>query len=167
MGCDFYIYVYLEIDHCYGKAYIELPVRRGYFGDCGCGYYDSDDDENHFKEEYDKLYNEMIQLDLRPHPPIVIYENGYFVSHHFEDKYRPLIEKQFQINLLKNQKYDNDPNYKSDADEDEDEDNDRFYKRYEDEGISPDNFDLVFKITRKEDRKCPSIFFETDGDESS
>jgi hypothetical protein len=151
MGCDFYVYIYLEIEHSGGTAYYEMPVKRGYFSELNGGYYDSDDDEEPpLKEEYQRLYHEIIKLDLTPHPPMVIYEKDAFLSHHFEDKYGPLLEKQFKEYLLKNQKYENDPNYKSD-DESDDE-------RFEDIGIPPESLSDVLKITRKEDRIRPSYF---------
>ena len=126
MGADFYIYIYLEIEHLFGTAYLELPIKRGFFTEMDGGYYDNDyDDEQHFmKEEYNRLYQEVIQLDLTPHPPMTLYEKGAFVSEHFETKYKPLLEIYLQKNLLKNRKYDNDPNYNSDDDEDKDGDQD-------------------------------------------
>ena len=48
MGCDFYIYVYLEIHHINGISYYELPTIRGYYCDLECGVCDIDDDENNY-----------------------------------------------------------------------------------------------------------------------
>lgn len=156
MGCDFYVYIYLEIEHERGIAYYEMPVRRGYFTELTDGYYDIDDDEEPpLKEEYQRLYDEIIKLDLTPHPPTVIYEKNAFLSHHFEYKYGPLLEEQFKNNLLKNQKYLEDFNYKSD---DESDDISNIYIRFEDIGIPPKSLSEVLKITRKEDRIRPSYF---------
>ena len=164
MGCDFYVYIYLEIEHTLGTAYYEMPVRRGYFSELNDGYYDSDNDESSKKEEFKRLNSEIINFDMTPHLPLVIYEKDAFVSEHFKDKYGPLLEEQFKNNLLKNQKYLDDPNYKSDDEEIEDDDNNRYRRRFEDIGISPESLSDVLKITRKEQRICPfhSLYSEDD-----
>ena len=36
MGCDYYIYVYLEIHHTNGISYYPLPTIRGYYCDLEC-----------------------------------------------------------------------------------------------------------------------------------
>ena len=149
MGCDFYIYIYLEIEHLHGTAYFELPVRRGYFSQMDGGYYDDDfEDEENENTLYNSLYSAWIDLELTPYPPKIIYEKDAFVSAHFEEKYKTLLETYFQENLWSNQKYDDDPNY--------DDSSEFKYKRHEDEGIPPESFDSVLKITRKENRDCPS-----------
>ena len=48
-GCDFYIYVYLEIQHVNGVSYYQFPTIRGYYCELECGIYDSNDDE---KDDY-------------------------------------------------------------------------------------------------------------------
>ena len=45
MGCDYYIDIYLKIDHTGGICYIELPAIRGYFCDCVWGVYEKNEDE--------------------------------------------------------------------------------------------------------------------------
>jgi hypothetical protein len=35
MGADFYIRIYLKIEHNNGISYYELPTQRGYFFDFG------------------------------------------------------------------------------------------------------------------------------------
>lgn len=40
MGCDYYINVYLEIEHINGISYYELSLIRGYFSDLECGIYE-------------------------------------------------------------------------------------------------------------------------------
>ena len=95
MGCDFYIYPYLEIQHKTGISYYELSIILGYYCDLECGICDSDDDENdHYynSAEYKKLYEDMIQLCLTPRKPVVIYENDSFVSPKLETKYLQMIQ---------------------------------------------------------------------------
>jgi hypothetical protein len=62
MGCDFYIYCYLEIQHNKGISYYQLPTIGGYYCDLECGVCDSDDDENDYyynSTEYKTLYDNM------------------------------------------------------------------------------------------------------------
>jgi hypothetical protein len=69
MGCDFYIYVYLEIQHTNGISYYQFPTIRGYYCDIECGIYDSDDDEEDYyynSEEYETLYNNMKKMCVNP-----------------------------------------------------------------------------------------------------
>ena len=95
MGCDYYIQVYLEIEHKYGVSYYTLPIIRAYYSDLDCGIYDSDDDEKDYycySEEFKNLYKKMRNLCLTPRKPVVIYENNSFTSQKFETKYLPLIQ---------------------------------------------------------------------------
>lgn len=148
MGCDFYIYIYLEIEHFNGTAYMELPVKRGYFSELNGGYHDSEDDEGEMpnQEDYYRLYAEIKRLELTPRPPLVIYEKDAFVSLHLEQKYRPIVEEQIQKYILSNQK--------------EEEGEEDKYKRREDIGIPPESFFEILKITRKEDRHEPSCLWD-------
>jgi hypothetical protein len=96
MGCDFYIYTYLEIEHTDGVSYYEFPYMRGYYRSLDCSDYDSDDDENDYyykSEEYKELYNYMIKIWLKPKKPVIIYDNHSFVTPKFEMKYLPKIRK--------------------------------------------------------------------------
>lgn len=162
MGCDFYIYIHLEIEHLGGVFYIEIPVKRGYYGELTGGYYDDDfEDYEHIKEEYQKLYLEMIKLDLTPYPPVVIYENDAFISSHFEQKYREIIERELKNNAILNLKY-NKNNDDEDNNDEDDKDSVFFKKRHEDIGIPPENFCEILKITRKEERVRPSLFWDSD-----
>lgn len=95
MGCDFYIYTYLEIQHITGLSYAELPTIRGYYCELECGVCDSDDDENDYyynSTEYKTLYENMKKICLTPRKPIVIYNNNSFISPKLEMKYLPIIQ---------------------------------------------------------------------------
>lgn len=95
MGCDYYIYVYLEIHHTNGISYYHLPTIRGYYCELDCGLVDSDDDEkDHYcnSTEYKTLYENMTKLSLTPRKPVVIYNNNSFITPHFETKYLPIIQ---------------------------------------------------------------------------
>jgi len=130
MGGDFYIYVYLEIQHINGISYHEFPTIHGYYCDLECGIYDSDDDENDYyynSIEYNALYENMKKICLTPRKPIVIYDNNSFISSKFEMKYLPIIKNKI------NKKYVNN------------------YSRYEDTGILT-NMEQIIKITKKEER---------------
>jgi hypothetical protein len=102
MGCDFYIIVYLEIQHINGISYYELPTICGYYCDLECGVYDSDDDENdyYYKSiEYNELCENMKKICLTPRKPVVIYENNSFISSKFEMKYLPIIQNKLNKNM--------------------------------------------------------------------
>ena len=146
MGCDFYIYIYLEIEHLNGTVYVELPVKRGYFSVLDGGYHDSDDgddEEMPHQTDYYRLYTEIKRLELTPRPPLVIYEKDAFVSLQLEQKYRPIVEKYIESN-------------QAEADGEGEEE----YKRHEDIGIPPESFFEILKITRKEDRQEPSCLWD-------
>lgn len=99
MGCDYFIYVYLEIEHTSGISKHELARIHGYYSELDCGIYDSDDEENeHYdnSNEYKQLYEDMVKLSLTPRKPIILYENSSFKSSHFEKKYTPIIQKIIQ-----------------------------------------------------------------------
>jgi hypothetical protein len=87
MGCDFYVYVYLEIEHKNGKSYYEFPSIRGYYCDLECWGYDSDDDtddSNYDSQKYKLLYDNMKKLCLTPRAPVVVYDDHSFTSPKFE-----------------------------------------------------------------------------------
>jgi len=134
MGCDFYIYVYLEIQHINGISYYELPTIRGYYCDLECGVYDSDDDEIDYyynSIEYKALCENMTKICLTPRKPVVIYDNNSFISSKFEMKYLPIIQNKI------NKKYVNK------------------YTRYEDTGVFT-QIEQIIKIVKKEERYDPS-----------
>ena len=130
MGCDFYIYVYLEIEHNKGITYYQLPTIRGYYCDLECGIYDSDDDEKDYyynTREYETLYENMKKICLTPRKPIVIYDKNSFITPKFEEKYLPII--QYNINKKYVEKY----------------------PRYKDTGTFTSMVQVI-KITKKEER---------------
>jgi hypothetical protein len=130
MGCDFYIHVYLEIEHSKGISYYEFPSIRGYYCDLECGVCDSDDDEKDYyynSTEYKSLYENMKKICLTPRKPIIIYNNNSFISPKLEMKYLPIIlDKINKKNVNK-------------------------YPRYKDTGTFT-SIEQVIRITKKEDR---------------
>jgi hypothetical protein len=134
MGCDFYIYAYLEIQHINGISYYELPTIRGYYCDLECGVYDSDDDEIDYyynSIEYKALYENMKKICLTPRKPVVIYDNNSFISSKFEMKYLPIIQNKINKKYVKK------------------------YTRYEDTGVFT-NIEQIIKVVKKEERYDPS-----------
>jgi hypothetical protein len=130
MGCDFYIRVYLEIQHMNGISYCELPTIRGYYCDLECGVCDSDDDEMDYyynSIEYDALYENMKKICLTPRKPVVIYDNNSFLSSKFETKYLPMIQNKINKKVVK------------------------INSRYEDTGIFT-NIEQIIKVVKKEER---------------
>jgi len=133
MGCDFYIYTYLEIQHINGLSYYELPTIRGYYCELECGVYDSDDDESDYyynSTEYKTLYENMKKICLTPRKPVVIYNNNSFVSQKLEMKYLPIIQN--KINKKNVEKY----------------------TRYKDTGIFT-SIEEIISVIKKEERYDP------------
>jgi len=90
MGCDFYVYTYLEIKHTGGLSYIELYKQKGYFCDCIEPMMDSDDDD---VEAFDIKCQKYRELFLQPIlRPILIYENKEFVKESYKNKYHDIIQ---------------------------------------------------------------------------
>ena len=140
MGCDFYIYCYLEIQHNTGISYYELPTIRGYYCDLECGVCDSDDDENDYyynSTEYKTLYDNMKKMCLTPRKPVVIYNNNSFISQKFEIKYLPIIQDKINKTYLEKN------------------------HRYKDTGTFT-SIEQVIKITKKEERYDP---YDDDADD--
>ena len=105
MGCDYYINVYLEIQHVNGISYYFFPTIRGYYPDLECGVYDSDEDENeHYynSTEYKNLYENITKICLTPRKPIIIYNNHSFTTQSFEMKYLPMIQDKINHTYVKN-----------------------------------------------------------------
>jgi len=130
MGCDFYIHVYLEIQHINGISYYELPTIRGYYCDLECGVYDSDDDKIDYyynSIEYNALYENMKKICLTPRKPVVIYDNNSFISSKFEMKYLAIIQNKINKKYVKKN------------------------SRYEDTGIFT-NIEQIIKVVKKEER---------------
>jgi len=139
MGADYFIYIYLEIEHSQGISYYHFPTKRGYYCDLDCGFYDSDDDENDIyynSIEYKTLYQDMQEISLTPRKPVIIYNNHSFVTPKFETKYVPIIQDKI------NKKY---------VEE---------YVRHEDTG-SFTSIDQVIQITKKEERYDPYTPYES------
>jgi hypothetical protein len=133
MGCDFYIYVYLEIQHANGTSYFYLPTVRGYYCDLECGICDSDDDENDYYynlPEYATLYKSMKKMCLTPRKPVVIFDNGAFTEPRFETKYLPIIQDKINKKCAKH------------------------YPNYKDTGVFT-SIEQIIKITKKEERRDP------------
>ena len=111
MGCDFYIYKYLEILHTNGVAYYALPTERGYYAELGDAWYDSDVEFNYDEDEtnitntskaYNKLCSDMMKLYLMPREPLVIFENGIFLNSRLEEKYLEMLKNKIQHIYLNN-----------------------------------------------------------------
>jgi hypothetical protein len=134
MGCDFYIYAYLEIQHINGISYYEFPTMCGYYCELDYGMRDSDDDENDYYDsiEYQKLCDNMKKYYLTPRKPIVIYDNNSFASPKFEIKYSPVIKDKI------NNKYSNK------------------YPKHKDTGVFT-SLEQVIKVIKKEERREPLI----------
>jgi hypothetical protein len=133
MGCDFYIYVYLEIEHTKGISYYQLPTIRGYYSDLECGICDSDEDENDYyynSIEYKTLYKNMKKLCLTPRKSVVIYNNNAFITPKFENKYLPIITDKINKKYVEK------------------------YPLYKDTGTFK-SIEHVIKITKKEERHEP------------
>ena len=133
MGCDFYIYVYLEIEHTNGISYYELPTIRGYYCEMDCGIYDSDDDETdryYNSIEYKKMYKTMRRISLTPRVPVVVFNNNSFITNKFKTKYLPFIQNKLDKKYVEK------------------------YCVYEDTGTFT-NIREVIKITKKEIRFEP------------
>ena len=98
MGCDFYISIYLKIEHKFGVSYYELPSRRGWFCELGMSFDDSDDEIDDDDESYGKLPLEYIELRenmeklcLTPRKDCIVYCDGKFVNEKLQEKYLPSI----------------------------------------------------------------------------
>jgi hypothetical protein len=88
MGCDYYICKYLEIKFQY-MDYIMVQLERDY------GYYNFSLDED--DPDYDIKYKEYVEETLEPSmKPIIIYEDNEFKSKKLENKYKALIEEEFE-----------------------------------------------------------------------
>lgn len=98
MGSDFYIHIYLKIEHKNGISYYELPSPKGYFCELD-GIYDSDEEEEdcYYKTEiYKKLYEDMRKFCLTPRKDLVIFENNNFTKPQFEEKYLPMLKNKIK-----------------------------------------------------------------------
>lgn len=133
MGCDYYIYIYLEIQHTNGTSYYSLPTIRGYYCELDYGLVDSDDDANdHYynSAEHESLYENMKKLCLTPRKPVIIYNNKSFITPRFETKYLPIIQDKINKKYVEK------------------------YYRHKDTGRFT-SMDDIIAITKKEERYDP------------
>ena len=97
MGCDFYIRLFLEIEHNDGTITdVNIKEGRGYYAGFDHHEDDSDDDEN----ERDRLetlnielFNRMVEVMLTERAPVTVFELGSFLSPNLYDKYHPYLQK--------------------------------------------------------------------------
>lgn len=90
MGCDFFIYLYLEIKHSEGVCYIELNKRDDWFCDCLEPIMDSDDEEENYKKNCDTYIKQFLNPSFEP---IMIYDGTRFLKQIYIDKYLDLIQQ--------------------------------------------------------------------------
>lgn len=98
MGCDYYIFKYLEIEHSHGTVYCLIKRERGWFCDVSITWDDSDDEHDmtyqahepsdYMAAEYAKLWDDMEKLCLTPRRPRTIYEHGKYLAPYVEHKYK-------------------------------------------------------------------------------
>lgn len=136
MGCDYHIYIYLEIEHINGVSYYQFLRLNMWFPEQSV-YYDTDDsyDSNY---SGDNEYNNMVQRCLKCRKDLVIYNEGKFKNEFFEKKYLPVIQN--KINKI----------YKES------------FTLFEDTGTLNDISEII-KVTRKEirnDRFDPIKYFQ-------
>jgi len=105
MGCDYYIDIYLKIEHTNGISYIELPCVRGYFCDCAWGIYEENEDEQPYWhcEEANELRKKMEAFMLKPRPEVIVYSDKQYKSEFLREKYEPMIVE--KIAAKKNKKF--------------------------------------------------------------
>ena len=104
MGSDFYIQIYLKIEHKNGVSYYEIPGPRGYFPELD-GICDSDEEEEdhyYYTESFKKLYYDMVKVYLTPRKDLVLFENGKFVKPRFEKKYLPMLVNKISKKYIEN-----------------------------------------------------------------
>lgn len=108
MGCDYYIDIYLKIEHTGGMCYIELPCIRGYFCDCAWGVYEKNEDEEPYWhcEEAQNLRKQMEEFMLKPRPELIIYSNKQYKSEFLQEKYEPLIVQKLEEKKCEKIRYD-------------------------------------------------------------
>ncbi len=96
MGCDYYIYTYLEIIHTLGVCYFQLKTKRGYYTDFFENPDDSDDDfseeESERKIKLEKIRKEYVETILTPTKPKTIYQNKAWTVKEYESKYKTYVD---------------------------------------------------------------------------
>ena len=98
MGCDYYIDIFLKIEHSGGVCYIELPCNRGYFCDCAWGIYEKEEDAEPYWhcEEAMEVRKKVEAFMLKPLPDVVIYSDKQYKSEYVKEKYEPYIMKKIE-----------------------------------------------------------------------
>ena len=96
MGCDYYIYTYLEITHTGGVSYYQLKTKRGYYTEFHNDSFDSDEDfsgeESERKVKLDKIKQDYIETILEPTKPKTLYFNKNWTYKEYESKYKTYID---------------------------------------------------------------------------
>lgn len=108
MGCDYYIDIYLRIEHSGGICYVELPCIRGYFCDCAWGVYEENEDKEPYWQckEAKELKRKMEAFILKPRPDVIIYSDKQYKSDFLQEKYKPYIIKKIEEKKTKKIRYD-------------------------------------------------------------
>lgn len=103
MGCDYYIDIYLKIEHTTGTSYITLPANRGYFCDCVWGVYEKNEDEEPYWhcEEAMELRKKLEAFMLKPRPEVIVYSDKKYKSEFLREKYEPMIEEKIAAKKTK------------------------------------------------------------------
>lgn len=96
MGCDFYVYTFLEITHKEGIAYIELSKKRGWYCDCLEPDMDTDDEEDNYRKKCDEYFEIFLKPSFNP---IIIYDGERFLKHKYVTKYLQLIHQKVNGSL--------------------------------------------------------------------
>lgn len=98
MGCDYYIDIYVKIEHTQGTCYIKLPCVRGYYCDCAWGIYEENEDEQPYwhTKEGKELRKKVEKFMLTPRPNVIIYSEKQYKSDFLREKYEPLIVKKIK-----------------------------------------------------------------------
>ncbi len=96
MGCDYYIYTYLEIIHTGGTCYYQLKTKRGYYSDFIVDPADSDEDYSGEESErvisLKKIREEYEKIILKPAKPKILYEDNKWTCKEYESKYRTYVD---------------------------------------------------------------------------
>jgi len=97
MGCDYYVYTYLEIKHKTGKVYIELDKKKGWFCDCIEPDKDSDNEYEDEDENFSNRIRQYFEIFLKPgFDPILIYDGEKFLKEQFIMKYFSRIQEKLE-----------------------------------------------------------------------
>lgn len=146
MGCDYYIYKYLEIEHTRGISYYTLEQhQRGWYDEIHAGCDDSDDEDETKHKACENLWNAVIQYHLTPKAPIPIMENGCFVTDTLREKYEPILRDKILKRYIGNAVL------------------------YEDTGVLTQLSEII-RVTKKEIRYTPGNgppFYSTEFDEEN